>query len=176
MDNALLNNINNLVGRTDELWILGDFCFCRREKNYREAVQQYRGRIRCRNTNIVLGNHDRPAIGDFFQRTCELTTEKIDGRKVVLSHYPFAIWNARHFGSIDLYGHSHGRAEPWLDEIMPGRFSMDVGVDNAHKLMGEYRPFTFGEIRGIMEKRSGFGLLKADRADDLQAAGQNRTP
>lgn len=159
MDDALIEIINSLVGTSDELWILGDFCFCRQTRDYLKTVHGYRSRIKCRNTNIVFGNHDRRAAGDVFQNACELTSVKIDKWKIVLSHYPFAIWDARHFGSINLYGHSHGRAEPWLDKVMPGRFAMDVGVDNAFKLLGEYRPFVFEEIKTIMEQRSGFGLL-----------------
>jgi len=36
---------------------------------------------------------------------------------------------------------------------MPGRFSMDVGVDAAFQLFGEYRPFSLDEIENVMSKR-----------------------
>lgn len=47
-----------------------------------------------------------------------------------------------------LYGHSHDsmETEPW------GR-SMDVGVDSAFRILGEYRPFSYEEIKNIMETR-----------------------
>ena len=59
-------------------------------------------------------------------------------------------------GAIALYGHSHSNAEVWLDSVMPGRRSMDVGVDNAAKILGEYKPFSFEEISNIMSKKNGF--------------------
>ena len=35
---------------------------------------------------------------------------------------------------------------------------MDVGVDNAFRILGEYRPFSFREIASIMESRPGFRI------------------
>ena len=29
----------------------------------------------------------------------------------------------------------------------------DVGVDSAHKLLGEYRPFSFDEFKNIIDNR-----------------------
>ena len=45
------------------------------------------------------------------------------GHKVILSHYPFASWDCKHYGSIHLHGHVHGRPMEGL-----GR-AYDVGVD-----------------------------------------------
>lgn len=33
---------------------------------------------------------------------------------------------------------------------------MDVGVDNAKKILGEYRPFSFNELKKIMDARTGY--------------------
>lgn len=55
-----------------------------------------------------------------------------------------------------LYGHAHGAAEDWLDSQMPGRLSMDVGVDNAFKIFGEYRPISSDEIGELFSSRNGF--------------------
>jgi len=46
----------------------------------------------------------------------------LDGRLLVLCHYPFRTWNKMGKKSINLHGHSHGRLKP-----MPRQF--DVGVD-----------------------------------------------
>jgi hypothetical protein len=35
---------------------------------------------------------------------------------------------------------------------------MDVGVDNAAKILGEYRPFAWEEVRNILYKRPGHSL------------------
>ena len=42
-------------------------------------------------------------------------------------------------------------AEARLDKIMPCRRSMDVGVDNAYWLLGEWRPFSIDEIITFLE-------------------------
>lgn len=63
-------------------------------------------------------------------------------------HYSMRVWNGSHKGFIHLYGHSHSSLEhaPW------GK-SMDVGVDNAYRLFGEYRPFSLKEVVEMMSKR-----------------------
>lgn len=59
------------------------------------------------------------------------------------------IWNKNHKGSIHLYGHSHANAEHTIN----GK-SMDVGIDNAFKIFGEYRPFGFSEILHLLKDRT----------------------
>ena len=64
-----------------------------------------------------------------------------------MSHYAHRVWNKSHHGVMHLYGHSHASiADDW------GK-SMDVGVDNAYKLLGEYRPFALTEVISILESR-----------------------
>ena len=69
-----------------------------------------------------------------------------------------AVWPGSHHGAWHLYGHSHATAEPWLDAHMPGRRAFDVGVDNAARLLGAYRPWAFEEIEDRMRDRSGFAM------------------
>ena len=57
---------------------------------------------------------------------------------IILCHYPFETWDRSHYGSLHFHGHSHGN----LPHI---KNRLDVGVDNAYKLLGEYRPFSLGE-------------------------------
>lgn len=77
---------------------------------------------------------------------------------IVLSHYVQAVWNQSHRGAWMLYGHSHASAESWLDAAMPGRRSIDVGVDNAYRVLGEYRPFSFDELNEILSGRPGCSI------------------
>jgi calcineurin-like phosphoesterase family protein len=58
-------------------------------------------------------------------------------------------WNKAHHGSMQVYGHCHSGME---DNYPRGR-QMDVGVDNAVKLVGEYRPFSLREVLGLVETR-----------------------
>lgn len=155
MDDHLVDQINKKVAPDDILWHLGDFCFWKRGERFRLA-KSYRERIRCRNFFLIAGNHDSPEIKDAFDGYFDYKEIKVHSKNIVLSHYAHCFWNRSHYGSWMLYGHAHGSAEQWLDLNMPGRLSMDVGVDNAFKLLGEYRPFSFREIAEIMEKRAGF--------------------
>lgn len=157
MDDHLIDQINEHVGRDDILWHLGDFCFWRREELFSFA-RSYRERIRCRNLFLVAGNHDSPEVKHVFDGYFDYKEIKVQSKNIVLSHYAHCFWNRSHYGSWMLYGHAHGSAEKWLDENMPGRLSMDVGVDNAFKILGEYRPFSFREISSIMESRRGFKM------------------
>jgi hypothetical protein len=53
----------------------------------------------------------------------------------------------------------HRQREATLDVAFPGRRSMDVGVDNAKHLLGEYRPFSEDEVLEILLKRPGHDIL-----------------
>lgn len=159
MNDHLIDNINKMVGPDDELWHLGDFCmFNDRDKGYYNRCKRFRDRIKCNYVNIVWGNHDDECIRDLFEEARDLAQISIDGQYFVLSHYAYAVWNKSHRGAINLYGHSHSQAEPWMDRCMPGRRSIDVGVDNAKKVLGEFRPFSVKEINSIMVNRKGFSM------------------
>jgi calcineurin-like phosphoesterase family protein len=53
MNNILISNINNTVKPTDELYILGDFCF-----GDRLRANTFLNQIRCKNIYLIKGNHD----------------------------------------------------------------------------------------------------------------------
>ena len=62
------------------------------------------------------------------------------------------VWNASHYGTWQLYGHSHGDL---LDD--PALLSIDVGVDavarrfgTANNLLENYRPISYDEVKEIM--------------------------
>ncbi|RDJ35229.1 MAG: hypothetical protein DWQ19_10465 [Crenarchaeota archaeon] len=154
MNNYLLDGINKIVGLADTLWILGDFCFGSRDKIVNTA-RRFRGQIKCKNVHLIWGNHDNYAIAEFFASTHHMETIKYKNQKVVLNHYAMAIWNKSHHGVCHAYGHSHARAEEYLNKAFPGRRSMDIGVDNAAIVLGEYRPFRFEEYMEIMDSNSG---------------------
>lgn len=149
MNETLLEETNSLVRKTDTLYLLGDFgCF----RNYEQA-QTLRDRIRCQNIVFIWGNHDSHYFNRVFPVHFSLLEEKINGVHFVLCHYAMAVWNRSHRGSVHVYGHSHGNAEAWLNEMMPTRRSMDVGVDNAKTLLGAYRPFSFDEVMSLCNRQ-----------------------
>ena len=156
MDDALIDGINSTVGKNDILYHLGDFAFAR--KYYYQVCREYRNRINCKNIIFIWGNHDEENIRDLFSETYTRYNLEIDQQLFVLDHYSLLVWDQSHRNSIMLHGHSHSAIEAWKDKYMPGHRSLDVGVDNAYKLLGQYRPFSIDEILEIMKTRTGYSM------------------
>jgi calcineurin-like phosphoesterase family protein len=159
-DDAIIDNINQIVGLHDVLWHLGDFAFVKTL----EQGQAYRDRIACRNVNIIFGNHDKPknnpVIAPLFRTTARHHEIRWEGEKITLCHYAHIVWNCSHHGrAIMLFGHSHGSLNPWIEEHMPSARMMDVGVDPVAMLHGgtseSYRPIAFEGVIQIMQNKSG---------------------
>ena len=157
MNDSLIDSINNIVGENDTLWHLGDFCFTR-GKNYYYDCLNLRNRIKCKTINLTWGNHDnRKKLSQCgFNEMHDLTRVKVNRQTIYLCHYAMLTWENSGKGTWQLYGHSHMNLEPWADRFMPGRKSLDVGVDNALRLLGEMRPFSFDEIHDLLNDRPGF--------------------
>lgn len=179
-DTTLVNNINAVVKENDILFFLGDWSFGG-FKNDEALINffSFRDKIKCKNIHFILGNHDKLLVDnktyngrstqDLFTSVSqykEITIVDDNNGKALkynffLCHYAMRVWNKSHHGAIHLYGHSHNT----LDEMTPltanptwigdGYYiknyrTMDVGID-CHP---EFRPFSFQEIRDIMQKRN----------------------
>lgn len=157
MNDYLITRINDFVKKDDVLWHLGDFCFAPKN-TMEEYTSKILNRINCKNIYLTWGNHDNKVIQGCFKECHERHEINYKNKHVVLSHYAQAVWNKSHQGSWMLYGHSHATAENWLEKAMPGRLSIDVGVDNIYRILGEYRPISFEEIGKIFENRKGLSI------------------
>ena len=157
MNEHIINKINKCVKKNDILWHLGDFSFSK--KNEIEiSAKKYLDQINCKNIFLIRGNHDDSKIFNLFKESYDIKEIIVHNKLIILNHYAQAIWRKSHSGSWMLYGHSHSSAENWLDNAMPGRLSMDVGIDNIYKIKGEYRPISFKEIEELFKKRSGVSI------------------
>ncbi len=149
-DDHIIDRINAHVEPKDELFILGDFCWT---GTYRKPGH-FRNRIKCRSVHLIWGNHDQASVANQFSTTQDVLIVKLgtDTSKLpeqpsrpieaFLSHYAHAFWPSSHHGMLHLYGHCHDAREETLDTLFPGRRSIDVGVDTAKRLLGEFRPFS----------------------------------
>jgi calcineurin-like phosphoesterase family protein len=149
MDQIIFDNINEVVGLDDTLYILGDFCF-RGKKPI-----EYRSRIVCQNVHLVYGNHDRR--NDFkddlqgFSSVQDVKEIIHCNQRIFLSHYPHRSWPASHKGSFHCYGHVHSKLDH--EDRQSSRKTLDIGVDNCinyDKPFGQ--PFSFKEVQNIMSK------------------------
>lgn len=138
-------------GENGELYILGDLSM--------EEPQKWRRKLP-KSAYLIRGNHDgsvekcKKAFGNRFSDTKEVKIGH-SRAKCWLSHYGHAYWPASHRGSFHLYGHNHGMREETLDEILPGRKSMDVCPENVFRLLGEFRPISEFEVEELLIGRSG---------------------
>lgn len=162
MDDELINQTNECVQEDDILWNLGDFAFPSRydeDRYFYETCKHYRDRINCRDVRILWGNHDNQnLIANLFKQNYMLHHVSYNNALFCMCHYAMATWNKSHRKSINLYGHSHGQAEDWMNSHMPGRRSLDVGVDNAFRLFGKFRPISLKEIFEHFETSKGFSM------------------
>jgi calcineurin-like phosphoesterase family protein len=144
-DNYIIDNINKVVGYKDILYIIGDFFL-----GSRDRIKYYRDQIKCQNVHLILGNHDRLKYEDYklFSSVHDLLYKKIGGHKMMLCHYSMRTWRNSSHGSWHLFGHSHSSLN-----YLPHGKSLDVGLDSAKKIIGEYRPFHIKEIEQILSNR-----------------------
>lgn len=159
MNQELIRKINERVGSSDTLWILGDFAY----KASLDEIRGFRQQIKCRNVNLVYGNHDKKADGaGIFQSVQDYKVLKSEYGPLVLFHYPILDWYAKHYGSIHLHGHIHSTdtynennlAKMSDDQFAYGHTSKqaemgyriyDVGVD-----ANNYQPVSIEEIAKLM--------------------------
>lgn len=134
-DDYLAAGVNRTIKnpKTDRLFVLGDAGW--------RGIEGFLSRVECKNIHLIWGNHDRAGFAKFVKSAEDVAEIKLGDVKVFLSHYPHAFWPSSHYGSLHLYGHMHGEREDYLDTLWPDRRSMDVGVDVAKRLLGDYIPF-----------------------------------
>jgi calcineurin-like phosphoesterase family protein len=140
MDEALVAAWNAAVAPGDTVWHLGDFAV-------RVPLERAAGLLASLNgtKHLVAGNNDPSALRALpgwasVQDYAELA---LDGRRLVLCHYPLRAWNRQHRGALQLHGHSHGRLKPLPRQV-------DVGVDAQH-----FRPVALAELLTRRQQETG---------------------
>ena len=146
-DEALTNNWNNVVGKSDTVYHNGDFSF--RGGPAKKYLDRLNG-----NVLLCLGNHDieKDVRDAGFFHIAHYRKIKYNHEKFILSHYPIAEWDTCHHGSYMLYGHVHGSR----DHLTKFR-TMDVGVDSNN-----YTPILIEDIIEKLEKREYYPHHTAD--------------
>lgn len=130
MDLVIMSNWNNVVGPSDDVYVLGDFSFA----DPFPYVRQLNGRI-----HLVLGNHDykrkyKKRRHPFYEVQDVVNLNINQYERIFMAHYAHRVWPASHKGSYHLYGHSHDNLPPW-------GLSFDCGID-GHDLT----PWTEEEV------------------------------
>lgn len=142
MDETIIERWNNVVKKTDTVYHLGDLSFRRAEYTI-EIIHRLNGKI-----ILIEGNHDRkmrPSVRAEFAEVKHYHELKVDGKLIVLCHFPFLTWNKSHRGSWSLHGHCHGK----LDDLNLGKPRLDVGVDSHN-----FTPWSYDEIKQRMTENT----------------------
>lgn len=162
-DQCMIAQVNRYVSPNDTLYVLGDVGW--------NSIDAYMDQILCKNIHLIWGNHDKNSFGKKFKTYQDVLEIKIGQKpnqhKLFMSHYAHAYWPSSHHGAFHIYGHTHRQREATLDAAFPGRRSIDVGVDNALHILGEYRPFNEVELIEMLGSRPGHDLIAF--YDDFQA-------
>lgn len=149
MDNAMIDNWNNKVEKSDKVYILGDFCFS--NKDYAISIlNRLNGQ-----KFLIKGNHGHiikdKEVESKFGWIKDYYVLKHDNLKFVLFHYSIQVWDSKHYGSIHLFGHVHSNKDenhPMADNL---GYAYNVGVD-----VNDFTPIELNEI--LMKLKYGANL------------------
>ena len=132
MDAVLVERWNAVVGAEDEVWHLGDFA--RKPGDVAGLLERLHGV-----KHLIAGNNDPPETlaAPGWASVAAYAEMALEGRELVLCHYPFRSWNRMHKGAVNLHGHSHGRLKPMPRQV-------DVGVD-----VWGFAPVAAGVVLGL---------------------------
>ena len=137
MNEAMIEAWNSTVGKSDTIYMVGDFAFKPLLKGIPLSTlfQRLKGK-----KHLVVGNHDEKNKENLrlpWTSISWIAFIKDQKRRVMACHYPMETWRNSHSGSVMVHGHCHGT----LKRMIPHRF--DVGADVWPK------PVSFDHLWGI---------------------------
>lgn len=135
MNEILIKNWNKKVKDEDHIYILGDFAF----KDAKKILEQLNG-----HKHLIIGNHDNKIIKDkkvmsLFETVDIYKEIQDEGRKVILFHYPIAVYDKMQYGIYHLYGHIHSNMSLVENKLNNKAFNVGSDVNN-------YEPVTLDEL------------------------------
>lgn len=142
MDEYIIYKWNAKVKKGDDVYILGDFGFVDGERA-NELLSRLNGK-----KYLIKGNHDYYFLNDKKFDSSKFVWIKDyahvkDGENIIyMFHYPIAVWDRKHYGSLHFYGHVHSNTEthhPLTADIGPNAFN--VGCD-----IHGYEPMSLEEL------------------------------
>jgi calcineurin-like phosphoesterase family protein len=161
MNDAMINNWNKAVKKTDTVFVVGDFILSNNFNEVKSILDSLNGDI-----ILIKGDHDYSStdiypnrfikIEDIF--SLNLSNAPPDPLYVTLCHFAMRVWPKSHYNSWHLFGHSHGHL-PALGK------SYDVGVDCNH-----FTPVPLEQIVEVMKKKEdNFNLIKPKKEEVVLA-------
>lgn len=156
MDETLISNVNETVGKKDLLWFLGDFAF-----GSKERIQRYTESIFCSQKSIILGNHDshptRWWIESGWTWASRFPIVYLDF--IVLSHYQMFMQTAGPY--FNVHGHSHNSTVH-----RPSSRHMNVSCEVI-----DYRPVNLQYVLDAVKKEGGI-IQKTGRSGETKESSK----
>jgi calcineurin-like phosphoesterase family protein len=147
MDEGLIKRWNNKVAKDDTVYILGDISWHKDDRTY-EIFKQLNGHKR-----LIRGNHDKihSQVKNCFESIKDYDEIIVDGKQLILSHYPIHMYNHQFRGGIMLYGHVH-TTESYIQTMRIANELNDIGIKcnmfNVCCSLYNYEPVSLDEIIG----------------------------
>jgi len=139
MDYELIKRHNSVVGSDDIVIHGGDFTLANKT-----IAERYVADLNGKHV-FLRGSHDA-WLGE---KGRDIWEKKIGGQAIVVCHYAMRVWPKSHYGSWQLFGHSHGN-------LAPEGKQWDIGVDN-----NDFYPLSFDQVVEIMASRpDNFNLIR----------------
>lgn len=156
-DKWLIDVWNKTIGKKDIVYIVGDFAFGNPEDIKKHLLPKLNG-----TKFLILGNHDKSSrhLDDYFKQITQMKELKFskvnfpfieeENFRVFLCHYPMVTWEAKHYGTVQVQGHSHGRLDEFNEESTDLR--VDVGIDST---LAGFKPVSLEELYKYFKKKTG---------------------
>ena len=135
-DKWLMDIWNKTVSKKDIVYIVGDFSFANSETLKKKILPKLNGQ-----KFLIIGNHDKSSehLDGYFQQITQMKEvvfkkknypfiKEENGFYIFMCHYPMVTWNRKHYGEVQIQGHSHGRLDDFNEESTDLR--VDVGFDS----------------------------------------------
>lgn len=147
MNEGLIERWNSVVGKTDEVFHLGDFSF---DSVKIETSESILSRLNGHKI-LIKGNHDNPKLikSSLWSEVYETLKLKVENKIFILSHFPFDSWDLQTHGSFHLHGHMHTPKNKAFNYYKPRR--MDCGVDTW-----DYHPVSLHSVLDKMYEMETF--------------------
>lgn len=167
MNESLIRNWNNKVGKDDTIFILGDFCFGG-SKEWFSILERLNG-----HKHLLIGNHDmknlRQGFINLFDSVSFQQCIYVGDQFIYLNHFPFLcyagsfrkqkpVWQLfGHLHSQDIHYNIENIGNPEVEEILKKDFARlkylfpyqyDVGVDKNN-----FTPISFNEVKEKIDQQ-----------------------
>jgi len=143
MNKTLIKNWNNRVTNSDDVYIVGDFCFKDGLEFTVKTIKSLKGK-----KHLVVGNHDKKYLRDEIYRaefasTADIMDISLNGERIIMCHYPMVEWNGYYRGAWHIYGHIHNHKDNTVFEYLRKQEkALNAGCDITY-----FTPVTFDELK-----------------------------